>query len=142
MATNIVVDVTGTTPQTLAPALTPGRAYRVLGFGLTSSGSGIAILKAGTRELARVQMPGGEVLPPNVDWAMIGGTEHAALTIEADTAAVRVVGHLAYDTVPVPIVPATPIENFLDQSIRIGRRQPLNTGPNFQPIPVAATGLV
>ena len=95
-----IIDVTGTTPQTLAAAVA-GKKHKILGFGITSSGDGgdpaVAIIKSGSDVVHQIALPGGEVKPPTRAWEIECGTNEA-LTIEADTAGVQVVGDLVYVT--------------------------------------------
>lgn len=121
-----LVDVTGVTPQQLAPTLDPGYAYRVLGFGLTSSGSGLAVVKAGSTVVAKIAMPGGEVARPDVSWGMVGA-DRGPLTVAADTAGVQVVGHLVYDVVRIPAVPVPDVEF-------VGGSSPMFAAP---PVPIS-----
>lgn len=141
MPANAVVDVTGVTPQQLAPTLAQGRAYRVIGFGLTSSGTGVAILKCGSTEVARVVLPGGEVAQPNIDWGFVGA-DSGPLTVAADTAGVRICGHVCYDTIPITI-PVAPQLAFHELPTPVRKRPDsrLVARPVMMPIPISSSGL-
>lgn len=122
-----VINVTGTTPQTVAATLTPGNAYRVLGFCLTSTGTGIAIIKAGSNEVTRIALPGGAVLTPSISWELIG-RDSGTLTVVADTAGVQIVGNIVYDTVKIPVLSVPDVQNPYSEA-QIFRRRPADRGP-------------
>lgn len=92
----VPVDVTGTTPQVIVAAQGVGYQIQVLGFLLTSSGSGNGVVADTTpTTLTQVACPGGGLMPPNVGWVM-KTADNQGLTVAADTDAVRIVGHIVY----------------------------------------------
>lgn len=97
MATPVCVAVsqTGESAQTIVAAPGAGYRVRVLGFLLTSSGTGVVSVKSGSTVLTAVVMPGGGVMPPAAGWHMVGG-ENEALTVVCDTGGVVTKGHITY----------------------------------------------
>ena len=94
------IDQTGTTAQTVVAAPGAGYRIRVLGFVLTSSGTGVVSVKGGGTVLSAVVMPGGAVMPPAAGWNMVA-SENVALTVVCDTAGVVTKGHLTYIVEPL-----------------------------------------
>jgi len=95
------VNVTGTSPQTIAAA--PGAGFRNvwLGHGITSNSTCRAIIKSGSTVLFRINLPGGEVRLPSKDWGLYGGSNEA-LTIESDTGSVQIDGDAVYTVEAIP----------------------------------------
>jgi len=95
------VNVTGTSPQTIAVA--PGVGFRNvwLGHGITSNSTCRAIIKSGSTVLFRINLPGGEVRLPTRDWELFGG-DNEALTIESDTGSVQIDGDVTYTKEATP----------------------------------------
>jgi hypothetical protein len=92
---NGLADVTGQTAQTLYAAPGYGLQIRVLGYLLTSSGTGNALLQGGPAVIDKIALPGGGMRPPHYEWGIVAG-HNQPLTIAADTDNVEIVGGVTY----------------------------------------------
>jgi hypothetical protein len=99
---SVVVNITTTTPQEIAPAVAGVRNIP-LGFSITSASTCTVTIKVGATTIHTIRMPGGDSRIPNRAWEMgrvnsSGPVANEAITVESDTGSVVVCGSLIYTT--------------------------------------------